>query len=97
MEAGLIGTSPPVRDDYDTENLGPAIDVIVKETKAGYKTTEFYVALGASVLTILEAYPVPDNIKGIIVGAIAAIYVISRGLAKQGVPEVETSASVPLA
>lgn len=73
----------------DPATLEPAINAIITESKAGYKTTEFWVGVVVSLLTLLGTAPVPDKAKGIILGVIAAAYAISRGIAKQGIPAVE--------
>jgi hypothetical protein len=74
---------------YDTSTLEPAINTVIKESKAGFKTTEFWVAVVVSLLTVLEAYPVPDDLKAVIVGAISVAYAVSRGISKSGVPAIE--------
>ena len=78
--------------DYRTDELGPALDVVIKESKAGYKTTEFWVAVAVSLLTVLDGIPLPEQYEGVVVSAIAVAYALSRGLAKQGVPSVEPPA-----
>lgn len=57
----------------------------VKATKAGYKTTEFWGVMAAAILDVATQIPFHDKA---IVGAIAAIYAIARGLAKAGAPSI---------
>ena len=81
--------------DFDTTNLEPAINAIVKETKTGYKTTEFWVAIAVSLLTVVDGIPMPEKYEAIVVGAITAVYIISRGVAKQGIPDIEAPKPLP--
>lgn len=80
---------------FQTEQLGPAITTIVSESKKGYKTTEFWVAIVVSLLTVLDGIPLPEKFEGALVGALGVAYAISRGLAKQGVPVVEPAPAPP--
>lgn len=64
------------------------IPTVIKETKAGYKTTEFWVTVIMSLAAMLEVAPVPDGTGGIAGVALAAIYALSRGIAKKGIPHV---------
>ena len=90
-------------DDLDTSYSGSDLERrsndhvdTIKETKPGYKTTEFFVWLLAS-LVILVAAAVVDSGDGNAEGAYSAFrgfqlftwvtvaYIVSRGLAKIGV------------
>ena len=86
-------TPDPV--DFNTTDLEPTINAVIKESKAGYKTTEFWVSVVVSLLTVIDAYPVPEKAKGFIVGGIAVAYALSRGFAKQGVPAVDAEQPLP--
>lgn len=82
--------------DTNTDALTGAIEtlpLIVEESKAGYKTTEFWVAVVISLLTVLNGIPLPDKYEGLVVAGLGAAYAISRGLAKKGVPHVPASSS----
>ena len=58
-------------------------NVVFKEVKAGYKTTEFWVAGAVIVLSQIGALDLPGHYgTTITTAAAAAAYVISRGLAK---------------
>lgn len=70
------------------------IPAVVKESKEGYKTTEFWVAIVISLLTVLNGIPMPEKYEGFVVAALGAAYAISRGIAKKGVAHVEPSAVV---
>lgn len=61
---------------------------VIQETKAGYKTTEFWITVGASLLTVLNAVPLPEKYEGVVVAALGVAYVLSRGIAKKGVPHI---------
>lgn len=62
---------------------------VIKETKAGYKTTEFWAALATVILTQVGALHLPGH-YGATIATVAAVlgYVLSRGIAKAGVPHV---------
>ncbi len=77
------------QSNFDTGQLAPALNAIVKESKAGYRTTEFWVSVAVSLLTVLDGIPLPEKFEGAILAAIAVAYTLSRGIAKQGVPHVE--------
>ena len=57
------------------------------ETKLSLKTTEFW-AMGAVIVAILIATAVSDSLGDVrawtLVSAVAAAYIVSRGLAKSG-------------
>jgi hypothetical protein len=76
----------------DVEGLVPVATEVVKETKAGYKTTEFYLTILGSLLTAVGAIPTPHDAKGFIVAGLVALYAVSRGLAKNSVPNITPSA-----
>lgn len=59
-----------------------------KETKAGYKTTEFWAsAAGLAALNLNGlVLTLPDKWQAIGSVVIVGLYAISRGLAKNGVP-----------
>ena len=75
---------------HDTDATERLITEVVKESKAGYKTTEFWLTIVASALIALEAIPLPEKYQGIALAAVAVGYVISRGIAKKGVPDIQT-------
>lgn len=77
------------QQNFDTEQLGPALTDIIRETKSGWKTTEFWVTVAVSLLTVLDGVPLPEKFEGFVVSAVVVAYALSRGLAKQGVPHVE--------
>lgn len=78
---------PLVEDVRELEALAPAD---IQEAKAGYKTTEFWFAIATTVLVALGTVPTPHDAKGIVVAAVAALYAVARGLAKNGVANVES-------
>jgi hypothetical protein len=65
------------------------------ETKAGYKTTEFALALVAIVAILIATYADNDDSLGVSDGWryaswVAIAYIVSRGLAKLGTREPYT-------
>lgn len=74
----------------DIDTLEPAVLSVVKESKAGYKTTEFWVTLLGVFLTQVGALHLPGKYGATITTvALLAAYALSRGIAKNGVPHVE--------
>lgn len=65
-----------------------SIPAVVKETKSGYKTTEFWASAAIAVLDVVSQIPTKDKLVAtlIVVG-----YSIARGLAKAGVPNIDNS------
>lgn len=84
-------TTPDLPDLDDVVKLAP---VVVKETKAGFKTTEFWLSIVAAVVTATGAIPTPHDAKGYVVAGIVVAYAIARGLAKKGIPNTEVDPSV---
>jgi hypothetical protein len=78
-----------VESDSDAiEDIITHVPEAVQETRKGYKTTEFWIVLAISVLTVLNGIPLPEKYEGIVVAALGAVYALSRGLAKQGIPDI---------
>lgn len=80
--------APLIEQHFDTQELAPAINAVIEESKAGWKTTEFWVALVVSLLTVIDTIPLPEKFEGVVVTGIAIAYALSRGLAKKGVANV---------
>lgn len=79
-------------NNQDTDALQDAIThipEIVKESKAGYKTTEFWLTVVLSILTVVNAIPLPEKYEGAVVAALGIAYALSRGFAKKGIPDVQ--------
>jgi hypothetical protein len=76
-------------DSPENRELIESIPVIVSETRKGWKTTEFWVTVMLSLLTILDGIPLPEKFEGVVLGLLGVAYIVSRGVAKKGVPEVE--------
>lgn len=75
---------------YDaTRDVIEAAPAVIKESKSGAKTTEFWLAVVTSVLVVLNGIPLPEQYEGVVVAALAGIYALSRGISKQGIPAVE--------
>jgi hypothetical protein len=78
--------------NVDPEALAELIaagPTIIKESKAGYKTTEFWVTLLGSLAVVLNGVPVPEKYEGIVIAVFGAAYILSRGVAKKGIPSIE--------
>lgn len=60
---------------------------LVKETKSGYKTTEFWLTIAGAVLAEVGALPgIGGSAKTFVAAGLAAVYSLSRGIAKNGIP-----------
>lgn len=77
--------------EADVVQLSQAAPVIIKETKAGYKTTEFWAVIATSILDVVSQIPFHDKL---VVTVIAGLYAVARGLAKLGVPNAEPTQPV---
>lgn len=62
------------------------------ETKPGILTTEFWLTALLLILNNVEALPIPDKYSGWMNVFLPVAYLLSRGLAKQGVPNLEDDA-----
>lgn len=82
---------PDYVSDYPetAKAIEETIPAVVKEAKSGGKTTEFWLTIATSVLVVFNGIPLPEKFEGVVVAALAAVYALSRGLAKNGVPNVE--------
>lgn len=74
---------------FDPEDVAEVIGGVIKESKAGFKTTEFWLAVAIALLTVLDGIPLPEQFEGYVVAGIGIAYTLSRGLAKKGIPAVE--------
>lgn len=61
---------------------------VVKESKSGYKTTEFWLALAGIAAVNLNGVvmTLPDKYQALATAIIGGLYALSRGAAKSGVP-----------
>lgn len=71
------------------EDFVELLPTIVKESKEGYKTTEFWLMIVISLLTVVDGIPLPEKYEAVVVAALGIAYALSRGLAKKGVAVVE--------
>ncbi|MBA3240076.1 MAG: hypothetical protein H0T60_02525 [Acidobacteria bacterium] len=84
-----VNEGPVEVNTGETEELISAIPAVVSESKKGWRTTEFWLVVGVSVLTVLNGIPLPEKYEGAVVAALGGLYALSRGLAKQGTPVIE--------
>lgn len=76
----MAETAPAVQE------LVAEAPVLIREIKAGYKTTEFWVTIATAAATLLGGMPLPPHYHGIGAVAIGIAYVLSRGIAKRPAP-----------
>ena len=81
----------------DIQALVEDIPAIVRETKAGYKTTEFWLTIAGLLAVNLNGVvmSLPDKYQMIGSVIMGGVYVLSRGTAKKGIPHVEKPVTVP--
>ena len=79
----------PNEDTDSITNVINEVPGVIQETKKGYKTTEFWLTVATSVLVLLNGIPLPEQYEGFVIAALGAVYALSRGVAKKGVPHVE--------
>ncbi len=80
-----VGTGTP--DTAPWESVpGELVSLGGSESKPGYRTTEFAVALGSIALIVLDVIPLAERVEGKYAAFIAIGYAVARGLAKAGVP-----------
>jgi hypothetical protein len=61
----------------------------MQETKAFWRSSEFYVTIGVILTAISGAFSSNHRVQGIIVAAAGVAYTISRGIAKSGSPYID--------
>ncbi len=81
-----VGTGTPDTAPWEST------ETIIEESKPGYRTTEFAVALGSILLIVLDVIPLAERVEGKYAAFIAIGYAVARGLAKSGVPHQEEPA-----
>lgn len=86
-----VTVNQPTPDDV-IDSVEEALPVIVTETKAGYRTTEFWVTVVTGLAVALNGIPLPESKEGYVLAGLAAVYAVARGLAKKGIPSVEPTA-----
>lgn len=79
----VISDVETVADNPGTKAFITQVPTLVKESKAGYKTTEFWSTVGAAFADLgLDL----SSKEKILISALAAAYAIARGFAKNGTP-----------
>lgn len=87
-----VASVTPTKEETDYPAITDfisSIPEVVKESKPGIKTTEFWLTIVISLLTLVNGIPLPDKYEGVVVAALGAAYAISRGIAKNGVASIE--------
>lgn len=74
-------------DMHAVTGVVDALPEVIRETKAGYRTSEFWLTIATVLGTLLAG--LPEKYGALVtVGSIAS-YVLSRGIAKKGIPHIE--------
>lgn len=79
---GVETFTPLVADLSTVASVAPGI---VQETRRGWKTSEFWVGIAAAAQAVATELPQTDKVA---ILALAAVYAVARGIAKQGIPNV---------
>lgn len=88
----------PRPEDYqgtppDTDAIEGVIDSlpeVIRESKAGYKTTEFWMTIATVLCSLLAG--LPEKYGAIVTLGAVGSYTLSRGIAKKGIPHIEVPA-----
>lgn len=97
-DPGVAGVLADVEGSLSGHALSPSVGAAdlgqaVREVKAGYKTTEFWLTTVALALTNFSVVKIPGKYGQAITDAAAiAAYALSRGLAKLAPPALDGSA-----
>lgn len=83
---GLVSGGKDFAGTPDVQEIVHDAAPLLKETKTGYKTTEFWAAIAAVVADLGTDISSKNKL---VVSGIAALYALARGLAKSGVPTFE--------
>ena len=87
-------TDEPVTEYPQVEEFIGTIPAVVKESKPGIRTTEFWLTVATSLLVVVDGLPLPEKYEGAVVALLGAVYALSRGIAKKGVAHVEEEVEV---
>lgn len=82
-------------DTDAVEGVIEKLPEVIEESKAGYKTTEFWLTVVTSILVVLNGIPLPEKYEGFVVAALGAVYALSRGIAKKGIPNIVVADDAP--
>lgn len=80
-----------VLDEDSVKEVISDIAPVIKETKEGWKTTEFWLTVAGLVAVNLNdvVMTLPDKYQAIGSAVLVGLYAVSRGSAKKGIPAVE--------
>jgi hypothetical protein len=78
-------------DDEAVKDVISDVAPLIKETKDGWKTTEFWLTLAGLAAVNLNGVvmTLPDKYQAIGSAVVIGLYALSRGAAKKGIPAVE--------
>ncbi len=88
-EVEVVAGPGEVVERIDPSEVGDEVAYIVKESKAGWRTSEFWITIITTLAVLFNGIPAPESKEGYIAAGLAAIYAVSRGLAKNKVPNTE--------
>jgi hypothetical protein len=89
MPEEVTNVYAPAAESVELEPAKEFIQAAVKESKSGYRTTEFWLTILGSLAVVFNGVPAPESKEGYIVAGLLAVYAVARGLAKKGVPVVD--------
>jgi hypothetical protein len=82
--------TPDTPDVSAIEQVIAEAPQVFKEAKAGYRTTEFWLTVAWVIASQLQVLHLPSKYGDVSSIAAVVAYVLSRGIAKKGVPHVES-------
>lgn len=97
QDATAVLEQPTIQNFTAVASDVGAINVpeVVKETKEGYKTTEFWATVASAISVATGLVPTPHDTKGYALVVLVALYALARGLAKKGVPSITPVEALP--
>lgn len=77
----------PTKPFTTVTNVVNELPEVIRETKAGYKTTEFWMTIATVLCSLLAG--LPEKYGAIVTLGAVGSYTLSRGIAKKGIPHIE--------
>jgi hypothetical protein len=85
--ASAVTAVDAVLDNPTAKVLEADLPPLIRESKAGYKTTEFWGSVAAAVTAVSTTLPQTDKVALL---ALSGVYAVARGIAKNGIPFISS-------
>lgn len=88
----LVAEGGAAYKSEDVQQVIATAGTVFNETKAGWKTTEFWLTVAGLVAVNAGdlVMTLPDKYQALASAALAGLYALSRGVAKKGIPDVKS-------